>query len=404
MTSDSSAASKRNSGAGTILSLLENASKFDGQKKLQELVRGIGELFEAETTFVAHALDSPTTEARVIAAWKDGTYKPPWDYKLEGNPCALTYDGNPTFIPCDVARQFEKKKDSGYSSYIGIPLKDIDDETIGHIAIYSSSTHEPNSYAMEVAQISGHIAQAEVQRIIAEGKLKGRIDELSSMQELSNDAIKTVAHDIRSPLGAVIGILSMAEEHDNPANVASMISNARKAVEQLVGFASEYLDLERLKTADTTEIMTSHTSVQALVDHVLLLTKQECEHRDLSINVSPFEDGLAVRGSLTELQRVLMNLTSNAIKFSEDGGHVDISATQMDDALKISVRDYGPGVSKTVQTSLFEPFSNCASSSRGIQGAGLGLSIAKKIVERHSGDINFENHDDGSTFYFTIPT
>ena len=74
-----------------------------GEDYLHNLVEQLGRLFEAETTFIAHRVSPDDTKVRGIAAWKDGAKKDTWDFDLVGNPCHLVYDGQPVFLPCNVA-------------------------------------------------------------------------------------------------------------------------------------------------------------------------------------------------------------------------------------------------------------------------------------------------------------
>ena len=97
-------ANQREAGLAEVLALLEASRAHQGDEMLMGLMRGLGTLLEADTTFITRGLDSPTTRARGIAAWKDGKPKATWEYDLAGNPCQLTYSGKPTFIPCDVER------------------------------------------------------------------------------------------------------------------------------------------------------------------------------------------------------------------------------------------------------------------------------------------------------------
>lgn len=394
---------QRDHGAQTILGLFEDAAKYDGVQKLQELVRGLGELFNAETTFVAHALDDPVTRARGITAWKDGAFKDPWEYDLDGNPCQLTYSGEPTFIPCDVAEEFEKKKDSGYSSYIGVPLKNAAGNTIGHIAIYASREQATDSYALEIAQIAGHLAQAEVQRIIAETKLQNKIDTLSSQQANRKETLQTVAHDIRSPLSSVINALELAEEDSNPDSVAIMVSGAKLAAQRLLSFASTYLDLERLEHADTTNLHATRVVIKTLFDDVLSMARDVAADQGVTISVAPFDERLSVRGSAQELARALSNLVSNATKYSPSGAEVELSVSESTGHVTLNVRDQGPGVPDSMGESVFEAFESGSAPANHPTGSGLGLAIAKKVVDRHDGEIGFENHDQGCTFFIKIP-
>ena len=109
-------ANQREAGLAEVLALLEASRAQQGVEVLMGLIRGLGTLLEADTTFITRGLGSPTTRARGIAAWKDGKPKATWEYDLAGNPCQLTYSCKPTFNPCDVERLSAKKRGTGYGS------------------------------------------------------------------------------------------------------------------------------------------------------------------------------------------------------------------------------------------------------------------------------------------------
>ncbi len=133
-------ANQREAGLAEVLALLEASRAHQGDEMLMGLMRGLGTLLEADTTFITRGLDSPTTRARGIAAWKDGKPKATWEHDLAGNPCQLTYSGKPTFIPCDVERLFAKKCGTGYESYIGVPLLDEAGESLA-ISPFTPANH-----------------------------------------------------------------------------------------------------------------------------------------------------------------------------------------------------------------------------------------------------------------------
>ncbi len=148
--------------AGLVVnSLLTAASPFVGAAYLDDIFRNLGILFVADTSIIARRLDRNGSQVRVLAAWKDGEHRESWDYDLSGNPCQLPYNGKPTLIPCEVNTRFEKKRDSNYQSFIGLPLHDADREIIGHIAIYSSKRITDDQNWLNIAKIFAGRAEAE---------------------------------------------------------------------------------------------------------------------------------------------------------------------------------------------------------------------------------------------------
>jgi signal transduction histidine kinase len=105
-----------------------------------------------------------------------------------------------------------------------------------------------------------------------------------------------------------------------------------------------------------------------------------------------------------KVKQVLLNLLSNALKFTPQGGRIDVQATARDDAVEISVTDTGVGIAPEDQATVFEEFRQVGSAAKKVEGTGLGLAISRKFIELHSGRIWVESQvDKGSTFAFTLP-
>jgi signal transduction histidine kinase len=392
----------RDEGIGFLREIFEEASCQKGEDLLKVLVRGMGTLLEAETTFIAWALDDPATRVRGVAAWKDGAFKAPWEYDLEGNPCQLTYDGEPTFIPCDVAKKFESKKDSGYASYIGIPLTATDGSVIGHIAVYASRERSPDAYALEIAKLCGYRAESEVRNMLAEQELHRQISDLTNDAVLKDEAVRTVAHDLRSPLATVIASLAVAETKELPVDISDLVVNARTGAERLLSFATDYLDLQRLEQVSSGG-GEADIDLSELVDEMVPEFQAQGAERDLSYNVVVNGSDLVVRGDAQQLRRVIENLVSNANKFSPVGEEITIEIDGTSEYLSFRISDRGPGVAERLKECLFDPFLTARAPGSTAPGSGLGLSLAKAIIERHRGTIGFENRNPGTTFVFELP-
>ncbi|HEX5692493.1 MAG TPA: ATP-binding protein, partial [Roseiflexaceae bacterium] len=115
--------------------------------------------------------------------------------------------------------------------------------------------------------------------------------------------------------------------------------------------------------------------------------------------------GVMVHADADRLMQVLANILSNAAKFSPSNSLVHVAASRSDESVRVAVRDNGPGVPVEFQSRIFQKFAQAdASDTRQKGGTGLGLSIAKAIVERHGGQIGYENHEQGgATFFVELP-
>jgi CheY-like chemotaxis protein len=114
--------------------------------------------------------------------------------------------------------------------------------------------------------------------------------------------------------------------------------------------------------------------------------------------------GLAVRGDATRFKQILMNLLGNAIKFTQNGGRIELGARLDGDRVFVEVRDNGPGIPPDEQKRIFEVFYRLRESGKKTEGTGLGLAITHRLVELHGGDLSLESLvGEGSRFYFSLP-
>ncbi len=354
-----------------------------GEDFLKALVKGLGQLLCAETTFVARALDDPPTRVRGITAWKDGAYKESWEYDLAGNPCQLTYNGEPTFIPCDLAESFPKKKDSGYESYLGIPLA--------------------GDFALDIARLCGIRAEAEVRRLIAEDDARVELKRLRETDRRKTEAVQIVTHDLRTPLTSVIGYLSLLDQCDLPDPVDSYAASAMTGAERLLHFINQQLDLEKITAGDPNR----ETRAIDLIEAASMAAETIAPFAgQWNVGVKIETDGAPARinGDPGHVERLFANLLSNAAKYSPNGGTVVIRTAVNGQRVSVSISDDGPGIPEELQGRVFERFSRAAAEDRQRGGAGLGLSIAQAIVEDHGGHLGFKSSPKtGTTFYFDLP-
>ncbi|MDD9877646.1 MAG: HAMP domain-containing sensor histidine kinase [Magnetovibrio sp.] len=384
--------------------IFQETSPYVGEDFLKSLVRGLGQLLEAETTFVARVLDDPPTRVRGLAAWKDGAHKDSWEYDLEGNPCHLTYDGTPTYIPCDLAKDFPKKRDSGYESYLGIPLFNPAGDQIGHIAVYSSKVQDADDFALEIAQLCGYRAEAEVQRLIAEGQAARRIAELTESDQKKSEIVQVVSHELRTPLSSVIGYLSLLDREELPKPVDTYIGAAMEGAERLLHFINQELDLEKITSGEferSDDVLDMSAVARAAVERLQPVAKTS----GIRLEFEAPDVDAAIKGDAGHLDRVLDNLLSNALKASPEGSTITVSAAAEGTIVRTTITDQGPGIPIEFQDRIFERFGRApASNERQRGGAGLGLNIAKAIVEDHGGEIGFSTRvGKGTVFFFELP-
>jgi PAS domain S-box len=221
-----------------------------------------------------------------------------------------------------------------------------------------------------------------------------------------SEFLATMSHELRTPLNSIIGFSDILSKqiagnlNDKQSEYIEHIANSGK---HLLGLINSILDFSKIE-AGKMEICCCPFCVGDVVEEVRATTVPIAEGKNININVS-VEPDLILNADRTKFKQILYNLVSNAIKFTEKGGTVSIYVKQVDDMIHTSVKDNGIGISGENTARLFEPFKQLSKySTREQGGTGLGLTIVKKYVEMHKGNIWVQSKPGkGSTFAFVIP-
>ncbi|MFT6043362.1 MAG: signal transduction histidine kinase [Porticoccaceae bacterium] len=236
-------------------------------------------------------------------------------------------------------------------------------------------------------------------------------DEQDLLREETDKAksefISTVSHELRTPLTAIKGALGLIQAgvfDDTPEKIPPMINLAYTSAERLHVLIDDILDIERLNVGKMNFHMES-VDVSSLLEEAALSIESYGRQYGVTFLFAGTDERLLVNGDHHRLIQVMANLLSNAAKFSHRDGQVDLSVRRHDGSIRVSVQDYGCGIPESSRASIFENFTQVDSSDeRSKGGSGLGLGIAKNIVEAHNGEISFISEvDKGSTFTVWLP-
>jgi signal transduction histidine kinase len=233
--------------------------------------------------------------------------------------------------------------------------------------------------------------------------LHAAMERQRELDRLKEEFVAVVSHELRTPLSSVYGgIETLQRDSLAPAVRERLFGMVRQEAARLARLVDDVLWASRLDGSDTaTAPFGFETSA--------LVAEAAASFADLSENVhmvtSTSPEPPPTLGHREHVQRVLSNLLENALKYSPDGGTVEVSAGPVDDRVRYTVRDEGIGVPETERERIFEKFTRLdPQMTRGISGTGLGLYICRQLVEQMGGRIWAEdNHGKGSTFSFELP-
>lgn len=251
------------------------------------------------------------------------------------------------------------------------------------------------------------IARDITARKILEAALQAQNHRLQDLDALKSTFISTVSHELRTPLATVMGYTEFLEEQvggpltAEQRNFVSQIHLGAKRLEVLV---DDLLDFARLESGSLRLNCQEGDLVQQLRE-VAESFRSLAREKGISLVLQLPEQPLVLHHDGLRIAQVLMNLLSNAFKFTPPGGEVRVVLTAEADAARVEVQDTGIGISREHLPNLFQRFYQVdPSSTRKHGGAGLGLAIAKALIESHGGGIGIQSQvNHGTTVWFTLP-
>ncbi len=238
-------------------------------------------------------------------------------------------------------------------------------------------------------------------------QLVKEIAERERAENVKHEFTSIVSHELRTPLTSIkgsLGLIKSGAVGQLPEKIQSMLDIAYNNSDRLVLLINDILDIEKIRS-EGMEFNMAPMDIASLVEDSIDANKGYAIEKNITFVKTNGEKKALVNGDKDRLMQVLSNLLSNAAKFSPSGDQVELSVTRESDIIRVAVKDNGPGVPEEFRESIFDMFTQSDSSdSRQSGGTGLGLNIAKAIVEHHSGNIGFNTKVGvGSTFYFTLP-
>jgi signal transduction histidine kinase len=225
---------------------------------------------------------------------------------------------------------------------------------------------------------------------------------LRESEQRKTELVTIVSHELRTPLASVLGFTSLLLNRDiDPADQRRYLEIIDLQGRRLSTLLNDFLDVEKLEQGRL-EFARQLVDLNHVVnEQVELFEGQSEKHRlDVSLPARP----LPVRGDPNRLAQVVGNLLSNAIKYSPDGGTVEVVGEREDHMARLSVRDEGLGIPDDLQKEVFRKFFRGDAGASGIPGSGLGLTIARSVVEAHGGRMTFKSAvGKGSVFSLELP-
>jgi signal transduction histidine kinase len=233
------------------------------------------------------------------------------------------------------------------------------------------------------------------------------ISERKAIERMKDDFLSTVSHELRTPLTSILGSLGLVMggvAGSLPAEASALLAIAHSNSERLLSLVNDILDVQKLESG-LFELRIATCDLREVVQRAVELTAPFVQGHGVTLVVSADPGPLLASADFDRLVQVLVNLLSNAAKFSPKGEVVTVSLERLVGRARITVGDRGAGIPEAFRAKIFSKFMQASTgdaSRRG--GTGLGLSIVKSIVELHGGTVAFQTEQGvGTRFFVEVP-
>jgi len=294
----------------------------------------------------------------------------------------------------------------GYQSLLAVPLL-FEQKIMGALTIYRRET---GSFAPEIVNLLRTFATQSVlaiqnARLFREIEAKGR--QIEAANRHKSEFLANVSHELRTPLNAIIGFSEVLGERmfgELNEKQAEYTEDILSSGRHLLSLINDILDLSKIE-AGRMELELTKFDLPSAVENALILVRERATRHGIKLERAIDERLGDFTGDERKVKQILVNLLSNSVKFTPEGGKIHVNASLNNGSVIISIADTGIGIAKEDQEAIFEEFRQVGTNyAQKREGTGLGLTLTRKFVEMHGGKIWVESEPGkGSTFTFTLP-
>ncbi len=327
-----------------------------------------------------------------------------------GSYCETVMENRTTLLVPDATKehQWDHNPDiiHGMISYLGMPITWPQGEIFGTICVLDTKENRYTEHLTRLLEKFSRLIMSDLHIIWSSLELENANHELQALNEEMNQFMGIAAHDLRGALNVLLGCTNylLPKDTENLSNKERTYLNLiRKSSSTMLNLMDELLDIARIDTMRL-PLTLEDTDFSVLIGENIQFNQALAEAKGIQINLLTPPAPVRVKVDPGKIEQVLNNLLSNAIKYSSSNTTILVSVDQAPDELIVSVRDQGPGIPSEEQQDLFNPFRTTSiKPASGESSTGLGLYIARRIVEEHGGRIWVESGTGkGSAFSFTL--
>ena len=363
----------------------------------------IYEYEEAREAFVPRA--SARLEAEIVETMLATPVR-----KGEGATGRLAEVQEPVQVPDILAAPAQSRvRDAlvrtGYRALLAVPLV-REGHLLGGLTVIRKVTGEFAPEVIELLRTFATQSALAIQNARLFQEIEVKSGELAAASRHKSEFLANMSHELRTPLNAIIGYSELLEEEAGDLGGGRLVPDLQKiavAAKHQLSLINDILDLSKVE-AGRMELELAPFDLPSAIDNALTLVRERAARRGIALERT-IDDGVGLlRGDERKVKQVLLNLLSNALKFTPEGGRIEVRAAMRDGGVEVAVSDTGVGIAPEDQEAIFEEFRQVGTADKKVEGTGLGLALARKLIELHEGRMWVRSRlGEGATFTFTLP-
>jgi signal transduction histidine kinase len=380
----------------------------DLQTFLQTIITEATELTNSELASILE-YDEDASELRFLAMqWFERDLLRPMGVPLEGSAAGWVFrKGQPLIIQDVHADQRHFKVVDRMTNHLTQSLVAVPLMVRGHVVgvLEALNKKDDAHYTEEdltILETLGALAAQAMENVDLARKVRVSKIELAELERLKSDFIAISSHELRTPLGLILGHATFLRElagNQFSDQLDTIIRNATRLKEIVESLS----DVDNLQNGSA-RVRGNKVSMTKIVEDVASSFRAEADHRNIILRTECGDQPNYIHADQGKITIALSNLVKNAIQFTESGGHVTVQVSEDTGYVKVTVVDNGIGIPARDLPHIFERFYQVETHlTRRYGGMGLGLSVAKAMIELHGGRIWAESFGRGSTFTFLLP-
>ena len=299
----------------------------------------------------------------------------------------------------------ENLVESGIRAILAVPMV-RESHLIGCLGVTRNRPGEFPADTIELLRTFATQSALAIQNARLFREIEEKSRELEAASRHKSEFLANMSHELRTPLNAIIGFSEVLSERmfgELNEKQDEYLKDIHASGRHLLSLINDILDLSKIE-AGRMELEATEFDLPSAIENALILVRERAGRRGITLGRTIDERLGTIRADERKVKQVLLNLLSNALKFTPEGGRIDVRAGLQDGMAEISVADTGVGIAPEDQDAVFEEFRQVGTAAKKVEGTGLGLALSRKFIELHGGKIWVKSQvGQGSTFTFTLP-